>query len=239
MRLNGAKYKRDKTGLIQVTIPWEVSTVEDCETFIPDEVPLGLPLIDRSAEEFTVGTWTLNLTYEGGGSDNVSFDTDAKLELEIDASMSQDPIQSHPNFIAIAAKYGWNKDKGEFAPYITKQGTAGTGTALSGAQAGELPNPLYGTESFLNVGAVFRITYTAKTAPQDILDGVGTVFTIPPGYDLLGIPHPVGRNWLKLAPKVNRRGNATRTTLEYMLSGPWGWVKDVYGKQQLIASKTY
>ena len=41
------------------------------------------------------------------------------------------------------------------------------------------------------------------------------------------------RNWLKLAPKIKRRGNAAEITEEYMLSGPNGWLSDVYGQAQL------
>jgi len=80
MRLNGGTFKRDETGLISIVMPWEVSTLDDCILFIPDPAPYGLPIVDRSAEEFTVGTWTLKLTYEGGGTDNVTFDSDAAID---------------------------------------------------------------------------------------------------------------------------------------------------------------
>ena len=36
-----------------------------------------------------------------------------------------------------------------------------------------------------------------------------------------------------MAPKLKRKGNAVEITEEYMLSGPNGWIKDVYGQAQL------
>ena len=36
-----------------------------------------------------------------------------------------------------------------------------------------------------------------------------------------------------MAPKIKRKGNAVEITEEYMLSGPNGWLKDVYGQAQL------
>ena len=42
-----------------------------------------------------------------------------------------------------------------------------------------------------------------------------------------------GHEFLKLAPKIKRKGNAVEITEEYMLSGPNGWIADVYGQAQL------
>lgn len=234
LRLNGAKFRADKTGLVSIVEPWEVYTLEDCATFSPSSRPLGLPITDRSAEEFEVGTWHLNLTYEGqAGGGEVSFDNDDALEVELDVSMAQDPIKSHPNFDKLKIAYGWLSDKEEFSETLPDQG--GQQTALSSGAKKSRKNPLHGVDSYLVVGAIFRLTFTAARAPQDVLDGIGTVVDRPPGWSLLGIAHPKGRNWLKLAPKVRRIGNATRVVPEYMLSGPNGWIKDVYGAQQLRA----
>lgn len=208
--------------------------MEECRLFTPQEQPLGLPIVDRSAEEFTVGTWTLTLTYEGqAGEGDVSFEDDAALEVELDTSMSQDPIKSHPNFDTLKTKYGWDAGKEEFAE--TLPDASGSSTALSSSKKKARRNPLHGVDSYLVAGAVFRITYTSRNASADTLEGIGTVVERPPGWNLLGIPLPKGRNWLKLAPKIARRGNASRVVVEWMLSGPNGWIRDVYGAQQLRA----
>lgn len=41
------------------------------------------------------------------------------------------------------------------------------------------------------------------------------------------------RNRLDLAQKLKRNGNAVDITEEYMLFGPNGWLRDVYGQAQL------
>jgi hypothetical protein len=98
MRLNGAKFRRDKTGLITITVPWEVYSPDDCNSFVPTEsAPLGLLITDRSADESEVGTWLLVLTYEG----RVGPQQPTEIVVELDSSMAQDPIESHPNFDAI------------------------------------------------------------------------------------------------------------------------------------------
>ncbi len=56
----------------------------------------------------------------------------------------------------------------------------------------------------------------------------------PPGIEQFKIPGAAKkRNWLKMAPKIKRKGNAVEITEEYMLSGPNGWLRDVYGQAQL------
>ncbi len=235
LRLNGAKFHRDKTGLISIVEPWEVYSLDQCANWEPSVLPLGLPITDRSAEEFETGTWQLTLTYEGeAGESSVSFDSSAAIEVELDSSLAQESIKSHPNWEALKKKYGWLTDKEEFPD--TMPGAAGDKTALSGAKKKPTRNPMHGTESWLSVGAVFRITYSSKSAPRDALEGVGTVVDRPPGFGLLGIAHPKGRNWLKDAPKVRVVGNASRISTEYIMSGPHGWLRDIYGAQQLRLS---
>ena len=70
--------------------------------------------------------------------------------------------------------------------------------------------------------------------PSGILRGIGTIVDKPPGIEQFKLPGAAKkRNWLKLAPKIKRRGNAVEITEEYMLSGPNGWLRDVYGQAQL------
>jgi hypothetical protein len=102
--------------------------------------------------------------------------------------------------------------------------TGGAQPALSGSKKKARRNPLHGVDSYLVAGAIFRITYASRRASGDVLEGIGTVVERPPAWSILGIPLPKGRNWLKLAPKVRRVGNATRVVAEWMLSGPNGWI---------------
>lgn len=233
LRLNGAKFKRDKTGLITVNEPWEVYSIEDCALWVPSSFPFGLPIVDRSAEELEVGTWGLNLTYEGISRQAPPDNNSDAFEVELDTSMAQDPIKSHPNFDVLKTKYGWDTAKEEFSETMPDTSAGNNGNALSGSNSKGKRNPLHGVESYLVVGAVFRVTFSTQDAPNDTLDGIGTVISQPPYWQYLRIPLPKGRNWLKLAPRITVRGNAARISMEWMLSGPYGWIKDVYGAAQL------
>ena len=229
LRLNGATFKRDKTGLVTLIEPWEVHSLEDCESFVPSPLPLGLPITDRNAEEFEVGTWQLRLTHEGKVSaGEVSFESSAEIEVELDVSMAQDPLKSHPNWEVVAAKYGWSTAKEEFAETLPTTG----GTGLSSAKKARR-NPLHGVDSYLAVGAIFRLTFTNNNALNDLLNDLGTVVSLPPGWNLLRVPAPRGRNWLKLGPRVRVVGNTTVYSPEYMMSGPNGWIRDIYGAAQI------
>ncbi|MEQ1862332.1 MAG: hypothetical protein ABMA13_20630 [Chthoniobacteraceae bacterium] len=228
MRLNGGQhggsFRKSKTGAIVHTVPWEVYSLEDCESFIPSPPPLGLPITDRNASESETGSWILMLTYEGlVGEGTTDPDDDANaLDLELDGSMSQDTLKSNPNWKKIAAKFGWNSTAEEFPEDMPKSG--------SGTPARNL---LHGSDSYLAVGAIFRCSFVSRTVPDSVLAKVGEIFAIPPQFNHLGIRQIAGRNWLKLTPKIDRRGNAAHVTLEYMMSGPNGWVRDVYNFSQL------
>lgn len=235
MRLNGASFTRDKTGLIKIVVPWEVHAIEDCVLFTPDDPPLGLPIVDRAADEFAVGTWTLKLTYEGMGDDGKNeFDNAGTVEVELDTSMSKDPMESSPVFDFLKSKYGWNAAKKEF-PEFMPAAAAGQQSPVSGQKKTPEKNDLFGSDGYLAIGAIFRLSYSTKNAPSDLMDGIGEVVEIPPGFNLLGIPVPRGRNWLKLAPKPVVRGNATKIVMEHMMSGPRKWNKDAYSFAQLHA----
>lgn len=236
MRLNGAKMKVEKTGAVTCTVPWEVHSETEVATFTPSNPPLGLPITDRDAEESEVGTWMLTLTYEGHVGVEYSFDDENTIEVELDGSMAQDPIKAHPFFARLKTKYGWQalpEDGGKYGFPESMPGAAGTETALSSAKKAQKTSELYGVENWLVVSAIFRVSFSARNAPDSLLDDIGEAVENPPGYHLLGIPRPRGRNWLKLAPKVRRAGNSTRVVLEYQLSGPRKVNKDVYSFAQI------
>lgn len=240
LRLNGATYRKTKSDGITIVEPWEVYTIEECETFVPSSRPFDLPVTDRSATEFEVGTWKLMLTYQGLADDGVTgFDDEDAHDLELDGSMTQDGIKSHPYFQALKSLYNWSDTKEAFLETLPVTGSSSaTGLGGTDGTGKTKPNPLYGAESFLAVGAIFRDTFTTRNAPNSVLDHVGEIISVPPAFHFLGIPAPSGRNWLKLTPKVSRKGRGSSVTLEYMLSGPNGWNKDVYNFSQILRARS-
>ena len=217
-----------ETGIATVEVPVFVDTLAEALTVLPD-LGIGLPYRSRNFSQEDEGTFKVVLHFEGVTFD---FSDDDKVTFELDTSMAEDPIQTHPFFDTLKTRYGWDAVKEQFAETLPE--TGGQQTALSGSGKKIKKNPLFGVENWLVVGAVFRKTYAARVIPSGILRGIGTIVDKPPGIEQFKIPSAAKkRNWLKLAPKIKRKGNAVEITEEYMLSGPNGWIKDVYGQAQL------
>ena len=219
-----------ETGIATIDVPVFVETLLEALTAMPN-LGIVLPYRSRSFTQEEDGTFKVTLHFEGV-TDEVSVDNEEKVTFELDTSMAEDPIQTHPYFDTLKTRYGWDAAKEQFGE--TMPDATGQQTALSGGGKKTKKNPMFGVESWLVVGAIFRKTYAAVVIPAGILRGIGTLTDRPPGIEQFRIPAAARkRNWLKLAPKIRRRGNAVEITEEYMLSGPNGWIRDVYGTAQL------
>ena len=217
-----------ETGIATVEVPIFVSTLGEALTVLPD-LGVGLPYRSRSFSQEDEGTFKVVLHFEGVPT---TFNEEDQVTFELDTSLAEDPIQTHPFFDALKTRYHWDVVKEQFSETLPAGG--GQQTALSGGSQKTKKNPLFGVEHWLVIGAVFRKTYAAKTIPSGLLRGIGTIVQKPSGIEQFKIPSAAKkRNWLKMAPKIKRKGNAVEITEEYMLSGPNGWIADIYGQAQL------
>jgi hypothetical protein len=226
LQLLGISGGVDKHGIVSVTVPFYVATLGEAISYTPD-LGVGLPVVSRSFRQSEDGGYEVTLTCEG--SDDP---TDDQKTFEIDASMAEEAIKTHPKFEDLKKSFGWDESLNTFSEYLP--GDTSTGGLASGSQNGSTrkKSKLYGVESWLVAGALYRVTYASKTVPQSIFYGIGTVQT-PPSIGKFNLPSLGKRNWLKLAPKVRMRGNSIEITLEYMLSGPLGWFSEIYNTSQL------
>lgn len=227
LQLLGLGGSVDRNGIVSADVPMWVATLSDALNITTD-LGLGIPLVSRSFKQSEDGGYEVTLHYEGLEDEA----KDDQTTFEFDVSMSEDPIESHPNFDALAEKYGWDEVEKAFPKFPPGSATS-DGSAL-GKKSKAKKNPLYGTESYLSVGAVFRKTYAVRTIPPGVLRGIGSIVERPPDVGQFHMPSTGGkRNWLKLAPKIRRRGNSVEVTEEWMLSGPNGWNRDIYSSGQL------
>lgn len=229
LQLLGTSGGVDRNGVLSVDVPMWVATLREVLNVRPD-LELGIPLVSRTFKQSEEGGYEVTVHYEGldpNGKDPA----EEQITFEFDVSMSEDPIEAHPSFDTITEKYGWDEVERAFPKYPL--GTTSDGNAL-GRKSKAKKNPLYGTESYLAVGAVFRKTYATRIIPVGVLRGIGGIVERPPDIGQFRMPSTGGkRNWIKLAPKIRRRGNSVEVTEEWMLSGPNGWNKDVYSSGQL------
>jgi hypothetical protein len=226
LQLLGINGGVDKHGIVSVTVPFYVSTLSEAISYMPI-LDIGLPVVSRSFRQSEDGGYEVTLTCEGAENP-----TDDQKTFEIDASMAEEAIKTHPKFEDLKSQFGWDESLGTFSEYLP--GDTSSGGLSSGSQNGSArkKSKMYGVESWLVAGAVYRVTYAAKSVPQSIFYGIGTVQT-PPQIGKFNLPNLGKRNWLKLAPKVQMRGNSIEITLEFMLSGPLGWFTEIYSTGQL------
>ena len=217
----GLRGSRDERGLIGLTVPWIVATLEEVLSVGASSV-FGLPETKREWSDHEAGKFLVNISYEGAQSENGDKDT-----YEFDSSFGEEPIESHADIEAIKAFYGGTvggDGKITFPEKLPSGKTGGSG-GLSGAQSAKQgKNPLFGLTTYLVTKAVFRHTYLRRVFPATLLNKIGTiVHGLPESF-----PTPSGRNWLFMPPKVAKRGNMYEITEELMLSAQGGWPDAVY-----------
>ncbi len=170
---------------------------------------------------------TYTYSYQGTQSD-FTFD-DKHIVFELDMTMSEESIETHPNFGNIKVKYGWVANKRRFAEFLPGKSLGLTGDKASAG----VRSPLFGVDSYLVVGATLNITYLRGSVPPSVLVGIGAIGK-PRGLGAFQLPTGPGkRNWLKLAPQIRKKGNCVQITERWMMSGPKGWLKAIYGVDQL------
>lgn len=228
------KWKMDRLGLLSGSVqrhrPEEHDQINWQYLLLSAAPVMGVPCVGVERDFLNKDGMAI-YTYSYEGATREFAFSDEHIAFELDMTMSEEPIETHPNFAAIKRKYGWNPLKRTF-PEFMPQSSGGNG-GLSGNKKGK-KNELLGTDGYLSVGAVFRKVYVRREIPNQILRGIGSVVDRPPGIEAFNIPGVArSRNWLKLAPKISKRGNAVHIAEEWMLSGPRGWNKDIYGISQI------
>jgi hypothetical protein len=199
------------------------------QAFAPDP-GWGIPCVDCDATPGN-GIVVVKYNYEGI-DDNYTFGVDA-ISYELDSSMEDEPIETHPAIKLLIANYGYDPDNKQFPQYIAATGNGGA--ALSGGQQKQKANPLFGTESWRTVGVIFRVTYCVKVVPQSAYRAWGTLISRPDGLDRINMPDQPTRPWLRLNAKISRKGNACNVSEEAMLGKPGGIpaARIIYSSAQL------
>lgn len=161
------------------------------------------------------------------------------IEFELEFTMNQQPIETHPNFESLNEIYGHYDAINRIWPIFITEQAASVGLQSTRPQGGAVRNPMYGVSSYLEPGLTYRISYTDIDVDQDFLMNIGTI-VIPPKF---GEAFPQlqswitnatpNRNWLKLAPKIRQHGSCIAVTEEYMLSGYRGWLTPIYSAEAL------
>jgi len=166
----------------------------------------------------------IDLHYEGKDMDFGTAET--ALDLSIDFTTSQEPIESHPDFVTDIGGTPAEPLHGAFFDQTTGEflGFA----VVDPDEPEQLPSRFAGLRSYLMPQETFTSS-TVETAYPDTTEiaNIGQVFD--PDLPLPTLPGE--RSWLNTGIRVQNIANVYfRTQKTGMLSGPRNWVPEIYGE---------
>ena len=214
--------------------------------------PWSIPCKDTDA---TVEDAMCIITYRyQGGGDTAPREDEVTYTLE--PTMAEKPVQTHPKFLNdLEINYDWGEHTttggqtytgfSQDLPIATTQGKTGGSAFLnalsvavntSNGKNTATPNPLFGQETYFSVAVVFVKTYAvpASRMPGNLLHGIGTIVPQPAGVGQFNLPAQARkRNWLKLAPRLSKKGDLVQIEERTALSHVGGFKKQIYNAGQL------
>ena len=178
----------------------------------------NMSLTRRTGQRGKPGWWTVNYVFEG------FLISAPDPTYELTTSLSQEPIQTHPDFATFAGTPSTD-------PPINGSVFVDPDTGFESRKSNAIwkefafkgtANEKAGIESYLAPGCEWRETKFQTTEPTGICD-VGTIEN-PAG------PNPTlsGRDWLAWGETYVRRGYVYQVTSTWRLSGRNGWDTDIY-----------
>jgi hypothetical protein len=227
-KLHVGKWKSDRRGLLGGSIQVKVPEAQDAVNLklldVRSAPPMPVPCIGAE-REFVMPHGVYTYTYEGIENE---IDDERLTTFELDITMEEVGIEAHPNIAEIERIYGTFDPKLRRFPKYLK-GSSGDISKGEGSTAQDR-NPLFGTDSYLSFGATFKKSYVRKFIPSGALRNVGQIVKRPPGLAAFPLPAAAkGREWLKVAPHITRRGNCVHIEENFMMSGRHGIVREIYG----------
>lgn len=229
----GERASADIYGVVSLVVPWWADTRAEALRLISqrdyvDGIPRAVEnsTFDQDKSGKGYDCW---LRYEGV-PDGVQPDEMAVIEYSFDGSMEKERIETHPGFAALKEEFGWDEENKCFPLYAPE---SAKGEGLPGPDSGgRKQSEVAGQDSWLVVGAEYNISFVSRTVPVSAGRGIGLAVKRPPGIGELNLT--LGkRNFLKLTPRISKRGNVAQITLRYQMSGPNGIPDKVYSAGQL------
>jgi len=232
-QLLGSKGNVEKTGIVSISAKWTVPTEAEALAFLLAKAPHnGVPFSEGSYTQTEDGEFDIDASYEGfppeGGPNNEEL-----AEFSFDGDMAEERIESHPKFEELKEDFVWDPEEKMFTGFLTET------TSEDGLSATSVDDPrisqaitMKGVDKWLVVGGEYSVTYSSRVIPSSLFRGVGTKVTRPRGIGQFNLD--LGeRSFLKLMPRVTKRGNAVQIQERFRMSGPKGISEKIYAAGQL------
>ena len=157
----------------------------------------------------TIGAFTdIETTLEGAGLSNPSASSGTQESI---GALTEEPIQTHPNFssiVALATTAGVTFDENQNFVGFNKNATAG----------------LAGVQSYLSPRLSYRRSYTTSVTPT--LINVGRIFASNAFGDFPAVTS--GANWLLSSINFTSKGGTLNVSEDYLASESTGWNPFIY-----------
>lgn len=216
-----------KTGVLNVTVSYFVSTVEEVTT-VGDFQFWGVPLKSRSfanwdSDSDAVG-YQVDLEYEGRPGEGGDTEGQELESWSFSDSFREVPIEQHPYIGELVIMYGgWWDGDGKVQWPEKWDGALGDAPSfgLSASAKGEKTHPLLGRDTALIFHSIATREYWTRSLDAAYAD-MGKIYQNLPGQGpKISFAH--GQNWLKRIVTPRSSGDGWLVSEEYWLSGPGGW----------------
>ncbi|MES2571643.1 MAG: hypothetical protein V4710_16510 [Verrucomicrobiota bacterium] len=128
----------------------EDATDFDLSFFLPGNEPKFIVPCQGRQRSYKGGIATYTFSYEGGA---LTADFAERIFFDLEGSDSEEPIETHPNWMANAEKYNAQFDRaGQFSYFARK------------LEDGK-ENPVYGATQYLSIGMVWTCTLIVRELP--------------------------------------------------------------------------
>lgn len=212
-----ATYDKTYTGVLNGPVPFLQG---DIAPEYPNTVLMTINIVETGEQCDHV---KIDLHYEGKATAFVGADT--KMDISVDFTTSQEPIESHPDFTTQIGGTPTNILHG--AVFDARTGEFQGFPVVDPDEPNQLPSRFAGIRSYY----MPQETFTSSTVEFDYpsegeIASIGQVFV--PDMNLPALPG--NRSWLNTGIRVQNIGNVYfRTQKTGMLSGPRNWIPEIYG----------
>lgn len=210
IRIKGVRFSVDRRGLFSGAATYLCDGLDEAVGgTLPN--PFGsVTEVGRNGGDWDVDEekWIVTANFEG----LVNEPRADQEEYTLDAEFSEEPIESHPQFLQLKSTYnGYTRADGTTEWPETASASAQTGTGLSKGRKGVDKNPMFGVTSYPAMRMIATHSSIKRALGSSIYGRVGRVLnSLPAGFD-----EPGGRQWLIMPPLVRRRGDVWDVTERY------------------------
>lgn len=218
----GESFSTDRFGVdtiqLIVRIPDNLFPQQVLADYAPHPRFSNMLLSKRDGQRGDPGYWNVTYTFEGFLDEQPEEPT-----YELVGSLSQEPIQTHPDFDTIAGTPAAPLNGAIFIdPETLRQSEAINAIFKEFANVNGAANTKAGIDSYLEPSVEWRETKFSRTRPSTIVT-LGDIQT-PDGSP----PNLSPRDWLVWSVSYIRRGGLYQITTTWKLSGRNGWDPDIY-----------